>query len=207
MICLPSRFACQSSSASANELPGRLDAEVDVARRAAERGGGLSRRDVVDRHRPAERHVEMRVRVDAAREDVLARGVDDPIGVDVERLADHRDPLAVDVDVADVVVGGRDDPPALDQCRHVISPPSAGELRAGRDDRPGAHASSLLAALLQDDDRLLEALAVDVDALLPQVRDRLLREVRAVRRLRRRLLDDLVRLARSSPSSRSRPGS
>ena len=97
-----------------------LDAEVDVARRPAERRRRLPRGDVVDRGRPAERHVEMRVRVDAPRQDVLARRVDDAIRIDVERLAEHRDALAVDVDVADVVVGGRDDPPALDQCRHVI---------------------------------------------------------------------------------------
>ena len=51
--------------------------------------------------------------------------------IDVERLAEHRDAVALDVDVADVVVGGRDDPSALDQCRHVISPPSEGKLRAG----------------------------------------------------------------------------
>jgi hypothetical protein len=40
---------------------------------------------------PSERHVEMGVRVDAAREDVLAGRVDDLVGFDVERLADQRD--------------------------------------------------------------------------------------------------------------------
>jgi hypothetical protein len=43
-------------------LTGRLNAEVDVTRRPAERRGGLTRRHVVDRHRAAERHVEVRVR-------------------------------------------------------------------------------------------------------------------------------------------------
>ncbi len=71
--------------------------------------------DVVDRHRPAERHVEVRVRVDAARQHVLPGGVDDAIGVDVERLADERDALVVDEHVADVVVGRRHDAAALDQ--------------------------------------------------------------------------------------------
>ena len=109
-----------------------LDAEVDVAGRPAERRRRLPRGDVVDRGRPAERHVEMRVRVDAPRQDVLARRVDDAIRIDVERLTQHRDALAVDVNVADVVVGGRDDPPARDQCRHVMtSIPSVGELRTG----------------------------------------------------------------------------
>ena len=49
-----------------------LDAEVDVGGRAAERRRGLARLDVVDRDRAAERHVEVRVRVDAARQQVLA---------------------------------------------------------------------------------------------------------------------------------------
>ena len=100
----------------------RLDDEVDVAGRPAERGGRLARLDVVDRHRPAERHVEMRVRVDAARQHVLAARVDHAVGGHVERLADQGDPLAFDVDVADVVVGGGDDAPAFDQNRHCESP-------------------------------------------------------------------------------------
>jgi hypothetical protein len=52
------------------------------------------------------------VRVDAAGKHVLPRGVDHPIRVDIERLPEQGDPLALDVDVADVVVGGRDDPSA-----------------------------------------------------------------------------------------------
>jgi hypothetical protein len=106
-----------------------LDHEVDMAGRPTERGRGLARRDVVDRHRAPEGHVEMGMRVDAARENVLPGRVDDAVGVDVERLPDHRNPFPVDEDVADVVVGGRDDPSALDQCRHVTSPPR-GALQA-----------------------------------------------------------------------------
>ena len=164
---LPLALAVPGVERLGERAAGRLDAEVDVARRPTERRRRLPRGDVVDRGRAAERHVEMRVRVDAARQDVLARRVDDAIRVDVERLAEHRDALAVDVDVADVVVGGRDDPPALDQCRHVISPPSAGRApdRTVKN-RPGAHASSLLAALLEDHDLLLEALAGHVEPLL-----------------------------------------
>ena len=101
MIALPSRFSCQPASASANDWPCALDAEVDVAGRAAERRGGLARGDVVDRDRAAERHVEMGVRVDRAREHELAGRVDHAVGVDVERRADQRDPLALDVDVGD----------------------------------------------------------------------------------------------------------
>ena len=39
---------------------------------------------------------------------VLAARVDDPVGRDVERLADQGDPLALDEDVGDVVVGRGD---------------------------------------------------------------------------------------------------
>ena len=93
----------------------RLDDEVDVGGRAAERGRRLARLDVVDRGRPAERHVEVRVRVDAARQQVLAARVDDPVRRLVERLADERDRLVVDVDVGHVVVGRGHDAAALDQ--------------------------------------------------------------------------------------------
>ena len=44
---------------------GSLDAEVDVRGRAAAGRSALARLDVVDRRRAAERHVEMRVRIDA----------------------------------------------------------------------------------------------------------------------------------------------
>jgi hypothetical protein len=40
---------------------------------------------------PPKGHVEMGVRVDAARKDVLAARVDHLVGLDVERLADQRD--------------------------------------------------------------------------------------------------------------------
>ena len=73
-----------------------LDAEVDVARRAAERGGGLAGGDVVDRDGAAERHVEVGVRIDRAGEHELARGIDHEVGVLPERRSDPRDPLALD---------------------------------------------------------------------------------------------------------------
>ena len=103
-------------------LPLPLDAEVDVARRAAERRGGVARRHVVDRRRAAERHVEVRVRVDETGEHELAGRVDHRVGGHVEGLADQGDPLAVDEDVGDVVVGRRDDTAALDQHGHRGSP-------------------------------------------------------------------------------------
>jgi hypothetical protein len=57
----------------------------------------------------------MRVRVDRARQHVLAGRVDRPVGGDVEVASDQRDALAVDEDVGDVVVRRRDDPATLDQ--------------------------------------------------------------------------------------------
>ena len=100
----------------------RLDAEVDVAGRAAEGGRRLARLDVVDRDRSAEGHVEMRVRVDAAGQHVLAGCVDHLVCWVVERFADQGDPLAVDEHVGDIVVRRRDDAAILDQHGHSGSP-------------------------------------------------------------------------------------
>ena len=84
ITCLPFALLRQSSIASPNVEPVRLDDEVDVARRAAERRGGLPRLDVVDRRRPAERHVEMRMRVDTAGKHVLPGCIDHSLGLDIE---------------------------------------------------------------------------------------------------------------------------
>src|SRR3954468_16556399 len=64
----------------------------------------------------------MRMRVDAAREDVLAARVNDAIRSYVQGFADQGDPLAFDVDVADVVVRRGYDAAAFDQNRHRGSP-------------------------------------------------------------------------------------
>ena len=67
------RFAFHSSKARRTTVPCGWMMKSTMRRRSAERRGGLARRDVVDRDRAAERHVEMRVRVDAAGQDVAAR--------------------------------------------------------------------------------------------------------------------------------------
>ena len=77
---LPVALGVPGGERVGERLTRALDAEVDVARRAAERGRGLSGRDVVDRHRPAERHVEMRVRIDGTREHELPGRVDHRVG-------------------------------------------------------------------------------------------------------------------------------
>jgi len=100
-----------------------------VAGRASERRRGLAGLDVVDRHGAAERHVEMRVRVDEARQQVLAARVDHLVGRHVERLADQRDRLVFDVEIPDVIVCGGDDSTAANQDRHLFSSSMRGRER------------------------------------------------------------------------------
>src|SRR6185369_10431513 len=84
------------------------------------------RLEIVSRRGPAERHVEVSVDVDAARQQVLAGGVDDPIGGHVERGADGGDLVAVDEDVALIAIRGGYDRPALDQQTHSLAPLALG---------------------------------------------------------------------------------
>jgi hypothetical protein len=81
---LPVRLRMPSFERFCERLALALDAEVDVAGRAAAGSGSLARLEVVDRDRAAEGHVQIGVGVDAARQHVLARGVDRPVGGDVE---------------------------------------------------------------------------------------------------------------------------
>jgi hypothetical protein len=62
----------------------------------------------------------MGVRVDRARDDVLAARVDHLVGLHVERLPDEGDALVLDEYVPYVVVGGGNDTSALDQYRHKL---------------------------------------------------------------------------------------
>ena len=93
-----------------------LDREVDDRRRAAERRGDRAGLEVVGRRRAAERHVEVRVDVDAAGDHVLARRVDRAVGLDRSR-GPRRSARSsrLDEDVAAVEVGRGDDRAALDQ--------------------------------------------------------------------------------------------
>jgi hypothetical protein len=72
----------------AGVLPLVLHREVDDARRPADRGGDRPRLEVVRRHRPFQRRVEVRVRVDATGQHELAARVDDP-RVDVGERPDR----------------------------------------------------------------------------------------------------------------------
>ena len=101
---------------------GRLHAEVDEAGGAAERGGDGAGGEVVAGGGAAEEHLQVRVRVDGAREDVLPCGVDDLVRRNVQRLAEQRHGAVLHEHVADVVVRGGHDPPALDQHGHPRFP-------------------------------------------------------------------------------------
>ena len=68
-----------------HRLAAVLDGEVDEAGGAAERGGDRAGLEVVGRVGAAERHVEVRVHVDAAGHHVLARGVDRALGLEAMR--------------------------------------------------------------------------------------------------------------------------
>jgi hypothetical protein len=80
-----------------------LDREVDDGGGAAVGRRQRARLEVVDRARAAERHVEMGVRVDAARDDVLALGVDGAIGLPELGPGRHQ---RRDLAVLDPQVGG-----------------------------------------------------------------------------------------------------
>ena len=65
-------------------LPRELEAEVDHAGSAAEGGGDAPGREVVTGVHAAVGGIEMRMRVDAARKQVAAGGIDGPVGLDGE---------------------------------------------------------------------------------------------------------------------------
>jgi hypothetical protein len=65
-------------------LPSALALHSSIAAENAEGCSRLAGREVVDGDRAAERHVEMCVRVDRARQDELPRRVDDDVRVDLE---------------------------------------------------------------------------------------------------------------------------
>jgi hypothetical protein len=77
-----------------------------------------TRLEIVGGRRASERHVEMRMHVDATREYVLSGGIDGAIGRHRERGADDGNRVALDEDVAAILIGGGDDGAAGDEQRH-----------------------------------------------------------------------------------------
>ena len=70
-------FRPTSRGALASESPFCVQREIDDRRRPAERSRNRAAGEVVGGHGAAERHVEVRVRIDEARENVRSRRVDD----------------------------------------------------------------------------------------------------------------------------------
>jgi hypothetical protein len=92
-----------------------LQAEVHDGGRPSEGSRGRPRGEVVAGDGPAEGHLHVGMGVYGAGDHVLAGGVDDLVGLDVERTPDKRDLPVLDEYVPDVVVGGGDDPTTLYQ--------------------------------------------------------------------------------------------
>jgi hypothetical protein len=102
-----------------------LNREVDDGGGAAESGGDGAGFEIVGGGGAAERHVHVRVHVDAAWEHVLAPGVDDLVGRHGQRRPDGRDFLAIDEHVSGVLIRCGDDRAVFDQDAHfppTISP-------------------------------------------------------------------------------------
>ena len=69
-------FWCQACSASTSDWPGAGQHEIDHHRRAAGEPGARAGEEIVGGVRAHEGHFQVRVRVDAARHDVAAGGVE-----------------------------------------------------------------------------------------------------------------------------------
>lgn len=130
----------------AQGLAHALDGEVDDGGRAAPGGGAGAGLEGVGGVRSAERHLHVGVAVDAARDDVLARRVDPPVGAPalggVGSVGGERDDTAaLDEHVGVDLVGRGDDQATVDDgATHGISstrgaPRRPGGLGAGRPPR------------------------------------------------------------------------
>jgi hypothetical protein len=119
---LPSAFFIHVSQAWCSVWPFVLDREVDDRGGAAEGGGDRPGGEVVGRVGPAERHVEVRVHVDAAGQHVLSGGIDRLVGVNVgERRSDDRDLFVLDQHVSLVLIDRSDNRAVPNQCAHAIA--------------------------------------------------------------------------------------
>ena len=103
IIALPSAFACQSSMPAVNDFPRVWMAKSmwQVVPPNAQEVCPDSKSSTVTV--PPKGMSKCVCGSTHPRQDVLAGRVDHPVGVDVERRADQRDRLVLDVDVGDVV--------------------------------------------------------------------------------------------------------
>ena len=100
----------------------RLDREVHDTRRSSVGGGAGTGLEGVRGHRSAERHLDVGVGIDPARDDEPSRCVDHGIGVDHQVAADQGHGFVADEDVGMVVVDRGDDSSVLDQHAHCLYP-------------------------------------------------------------------------------------
>ena len=112
---LPIGFPVPRLEGVVQRVAARVEREVDDAGRPAECRAARPRFKVVGGDRPAEGHVEVRVRVDAARHDVCSAGIDGLVAAHIQLLADRGDLLTFDQNVGFIEVGRRSDRPAADQ--------------------------------------------------------------------------------------------
>ena len=106
--------------------PVGLLGEVHQRRGAAERGRNRPALEGVDGHRRTDLGLQVRVHVDAARENQQAgrvMHVDILAGLEIQ--SDGMDPAVFDHHIGPVVVGRGNDTPALDQCSGHPPPPSS----------------------------------------------------------------------------------
>jgi hypothetical protein len=78
--------------------------EIDNRRRAAERSRSRAAGEVVGGDRPAEGHIEMRVRIDEAGENIRPRRVDNRSSRRRKRAGDGSDRTVLDQNVGDEVI-------------------------------------------------------------------------------------------------------
>jgi hypothetical protein len=104
----------------------RLDREIDEGGRAAVRGRDGARLEIVGGRGAAEGHIEVGVRVDAARHDVFARGINDAIDLVgardlLRRVGEGDDDALLDPDVGGEGVDRGHDGAVLYQRSHALS--------------------------------------------------------------------------------------
>jgi hypothetical protein len=92
-----------------------LNREIDQGRRTAVGGGAGAGLEIVRGNGAAEGHVQVGVRVHAARKQVLAGSIDDGVRIHAQVPADDRHCLVLDEHVGLVIVDRRYDAAILDQ--------------------------------------------------------------------------------------------
>src|SRR5579872_5550728 len=97
----------------AQGVAARVQCEIDDGRGAAHGGRARSTLEIVRRERAAERHVEMCVRIDAAREHIRVARVDDLMLGVVDVQTDGRDRPSLNQNISAIRIGRRYDGAAV----------------------------------------------------------------------------------------------